>query len=355
MVYPLAEVAADVGPFIRRIGPTSRVGCEACAGARHRTTGSGGQPCGCVCHTGGAEALRTWDTTGEPYLTSSIAYELALAIHEGFAEIHLYGVDLTTEGEYAWQKPGVEFLMGVAAGRGITVVVPDNCPMLRGGLYGRGFMSNEPEHFGYEQLAHRLAAQQNDLKAVQQQLAEASGARGEFEFLLAQAVAGMDPQALEAGAQNATKGLEALAGSNEMVRGGLGETQRWFQQRVAELEAKRQRVDSEIHAASGAHRALVAAQGTMVPGAAHERTEGRRKALEQALVKLQQQAGGLQGAIQETAYWLHQTMAGQDADEAMRALHHGDEGPLTDLQVLQSSFSGSHAVLTNVTMNIPVA
>ena len=58
------------------------------------------------------------------YFTSSVAFMLALAIMEGFEEIHVYGIDLITDEEYQVQKPCVEWWMGVAAGRGITLYVP---------------------------------------------------------------------------------------------------------------------------------------------------------------------------------------------------------------------------------------
>lgn len=58
------------------------------------------------------------------YFTSTIAYEIALAIVEGFKEIALYGVDLIVNEEWAHQKPCVEFLLGLANGRGITTTIP---------------------------------------------------------------------------------------------------------------------------------------------------------------------------------------------------------------------------------------
>ncbi len=72
------------------------------------------------------------------YWTNTIAYMLALAIHEDFKEIHLWGVDMATGSEYVQERPCVEFWLGLAAGRGITVAVPDSSPLLKGsnGAYG---------------------------------------------------------------------------------------------------------------------------------------------------------------------------------------------------------------------------
>lgn len=61
---------------------------------------------------------------GTPYLESSIAYMMALAILEGADRIGIWGCDLATGGEYAYQRPNMEYLIGLARGRGIKVYVP---------------------------------------------------------------------------------------------------------------------------------------------------------------------------------------------------------------------------------------
>lgn len=68
---------------------------------------------------------------GRNYFTSSIAYMLALAIYEGYEEIGIYGVDLVTDGEYAYQRPCVEFLCGFAQGKGIKLTIPRQSALLR--------------------------------------------------------------------------------------------------------------------------------------------------------------------------------------------------------------------------------
>lgn len=55
------------------------------------------------------------------YFGSSIAYMLGLAIHEKATEIGMWGVDLTDD--YDHQRPGIEYLIGFARGRGIDVSV----------------------------------------------------------------------------------------------------------------------------------------------------------------------------------------------------------------------------------------
>lgn len=65
------------------------------------------------------------------YWESSVAYAMALAIHEGAEEIALFGVDMKAEEEYGYQKPNMEYLIGLAIGKGIKVHVLEDCPLLK--------------------------------------------------------------------------------------------------------------------------------------------------------------------------------------------------------------------------------
>lgn len=66
-----------------------------------------------------------------PHFASSPAWMLGLAIAEGATEIQMFGIHLATEWEYLKQKPNMAFLLGLAAGRGIRIVVPRTAPLLR--------------------------------------------------------------------------------------------------------------------------------------------------------------------------------------------------------------------------------
>lgn len=66
---------------------------------------------------------RVASEVGEEF-SSSIAYMMALAIFYGYREMHLYGVNMATESEYAYQRPGVKYYLGVARGMGIKTRVP---------------------------------------------------------------------------------------------------------------------------------------------------------------------------------------------------------------------------------------
>ena len=65
------------------------------------------------------------------FLSSTVAWELALAITLGAAEIGIFGVDMAADSEYAAQKPGCRALVMLARSRGIHVQVPKDCELLK--------------------------------------------------------------------------------------------------------------------------------------------------------------------------------------------------------------------------------
>ena len=74
------------------------------------------------------------DPDNTKYFTNTVSYMLALAIYEGFDEIHIYGIDMSTfleDGEYAFQRPSCEFWLGMAAGRGIKLHIPKESDLLK--------------------------------------------------------------------------------------------------------------------------------------------------------------------------------------------------------------------------------
>ena len=64
------------------------------------------------------------------YFASSIAFLICLAIYEKVDEIHIYGVDFVGQGEYEHQRPNMEYLVGVARGKGIEVYIPKGCALV---------------------------------------------------------------------------------------------------------------------------------------------------------------------------------------------------------------------------------
>lgn len=84
-----------------------------------------------------AEVRKTLPFT---YLENSVAYQIALAIHERRPAIGLYGVHMTGGAEYVWERPSVTYLVGLAQGRGIEVIVAPGSPLFMSrsvaGVYG---------------------------------------------------------------------------------------------------------------------------------------------------------------------------------------------------------------------------
>ena len=70
------------------------------------------------------------------YFTSSAAYAIALAIWQGYDEIELYGIEMASGTEYAHQRDGVTFWLGVAAGHGVQVTLQNQSGLLNRALYG---------------------------------------------------------------------------------------------------------------------------------------------------------------------------------------------------------------------------
>jgi len=65
------------------------------------------------------------------YFTCTASYMIAMAIYEGYEEIHIYGVDMAADTEYASQRPSCEYFIGIAEGKGIKVVIPLDSDLLK--------------------------------------------------------------------------------------------------------------------------------------------------------------------------------------------------------------------------------
>lgn len=65
------------------------------------------------------------------YFTNSISWQIALAIYENFKVIHLYGIEMALSSEYGYQRPSVEYFIGLAKGAGIEVFIPNRSDLLK--------------------------------------------------------------------------------------------------------------------------------------------------------------------------------------------------------------------------------
>lgn len=78
------------------------------------------------------------------YYNSSVAYAMALAIHEGAEEIGLWGVDMADGEEYTYQRPNMEYLIGLAEGKGVKVHIPKESHLCRFAGEGIKFYNHNP-------------------------------------------------------------------------------------------------------------------------------------------------------------------------------------------------------------------
>lgn len=90
------------------------------------------------------------NAASKPYVESSIGYMMgaAMCAYSAYEEggyispenIYIYGCDLDAADEYAYQRPNMLYLIGLAEGQGITVHIPDNSSIFKsswtGGIYG---------------------------------------------------------------------------------------------------------------------------------------------------------------------------------------------------------------------------
>jgi len=72
------------------------------------------------------------------YFTSQAAWMMALALTEGVTHLGFFGVHYSMDEEHRKQRSGCEYWMGVCEGRGVQLVLPPTCPLLRqpSWLYG---------------------------------------------------------------------------------------------------------------------------------------------------------------------------------------------------------------------------
>ena len=87
-----------------------------------------------------------FDSVCTKYFNSSIGYMLALAISENADTIGVFGVDMKGDDEYGYQKPNIEYLLGMAIGMGIKVIVPEESPLLKFNGNGIQFANFYPEY-----------------------------------------------------------------------------------------------------------------------------------------------------------------------------------------------------------------
>jgi hypothetical protein len=71
----------------------------------------------------------------EKLFSSTMCYQIALALWEGFSRIELFGIELIMDGEYAFQREAMAFWIGKIDGMCVEMWMPENCALLVQPLY----------------------------------------------------------------------------------------------------------------------------------------------------------------------------------------------------------------------------
>lgn len=120
----------------------------------------------------------------EGYYNNTISWMIALAILRGYKRIGIYGVDMALDGvhgesEYSWQRPSVEYFVGLARGLGIDVILPMESEICKTS-YLYGYDNATPTRRKFLDRLNQLAVQDqevsNEYEALKRALHETRGA-----------------------------------------------------------------------------------------------------------------------------------------------------------------------------------
>lgn len=123
------------------------------------------------------------------YFTNSVSYIIAMAIMSGATEIGCFGIDMAASSEYGPQRPSCEWMLGVAAGLGIRLNIPQQADLLKCNfLYG----FEEREQCQWEKkltqmknsMIARRQKQESIAAAAQQQIQQYHGAESAVDQCL---------------------------------------------------------------------------------------------------------------------------------------------------------------------------
>lgn len=180
-------------------------------------------------------------------LTSSIGYMVALAIHEGFDRIELYGVEMVQGSEYYWQKSGLLRLLGRAEGEFIDVYTPPNSSLLRDVMYG---MDDKEAHYD-NWLRIKLHEVKKAGFLINKHLHTASGVAQGIGFVMNNIVS-LHPELLETKLPTTiTALLRHWRGEARQLEGSANVASGMRQQIVEELSYREVEVEDNIDVAGG--------------------------------------------------------------------------------------------------------
>ena len=120
------------------------------------------------------------------YFTNSIAFQIALAIMEGYRTIHIYGVDMALDSEYQYQRPCCEYFIGLARGMGIDLFIPEQSDLLKTPyIYGLEQPIMEEGFIREADIRERQRVIQSEHQKAMKNLYQYEGAMMQNDFWLA--------------------------------------------------------------------------------------------------------------------------------------------------------------------------
>lgn len=162
-----------------------------------------------------------------PYFTSTFPYMIALALHEGVDELTLLGADMSSTGEYADERPCVEWWLGYARGRGVSVRVPNTSPVMWGPPYG--FMTGSLERV-QDMAQKRVDRAKDDYLKSYGQVVDAEAVLREREWIVRH-VRPSQEEAKQFFLDRAQKAADELTKRSETLYAQLGllrDAQHWM-------------------------------------------------------------------------------------------------------------------------------
>ena len=113
------------------------------------------------------------------YFASSASWLVAEAIDEGATHIGLWGINMSSDSEYAHQKPSLSYLLGWARAQGITIEVPASSEILS--LTHQYGLDTEPRFVTTLkqkklEIDQQMAGHRQNMTAAQMQICNAEGA-----------------------------------------------------------------------------------------------------------------------------------------------------------------------------------
>ncbi len=130
---------------------------------------------------------------GRNWFTSSFAWMMAFAIHLGYKEIGLFGVDMASKDEYIQQRQGFYHWLERAEAAGIKVTIPRESDLAQPpGLYGYSDISpfGRKLHARHDELGGRSEGMNQEIQKLSMQLDSLKnnklyidGAREDVEYL----------------------------------------------------------------------------------------------------------------------------------------------------------------------------